>query len=170
MRVLTPQILRQIKKEIRVLGVSVGLEGQSYIIIGIVFRGSLWLDGVLRRRSEDPDLTDDLIDMILSSPHAGQIRVIILSHETLQAGAIIDPNQLNIKTKKPVIFLEEPMISSGSTFTWRNDGDIVKFSIFGLSRWAAEEVLKVSTRVGLIPEALKIATLTLSALLEGKQT
>lgn len=167
---MTPQRLHQIKKEIRVLGVSAGPKGQSYIIIGIVFRGNLWLDGVLRKRSEDHDLTDDLIEMVRSSPHAGQIRVIILSQETLQAEAIIDPNRLNIETGKPVILLEKPLMSGVSTFTWRNGGDSVKFSIFGLSRWSAEEVLKASTRAGVVPEALKVATLTLSALSEGKQT
>jgi endonuclease V-like protein UPF0215 family len=167
---LTQKRLHQIKKEIRVLGVSAGPEIHGYIIIGIVFRGSLWLDGVLRRRSEDPDLTDDLIDMIRSSPHSGQIRVIILSRGSLQSGVIVDPNRLNIETEKPVIFLEEPPAISGSTFTWRNGGDSIKFSIFGLSRWAAEEVLKVSTRAGVVPEVLKIATLILSALLESKQT
>jgi endonuclease V-like protein UPF0215 family len=166
---LTQKRLHQIKKEIRVLGVSAGPEIHGYIIIGIVFRGSLWLDGVLRRRSEDPDLTDDLIDMIRSSPHSGQIRVIILSRGSLQSGVIVDPNRLNIETEKPVIFLEPPT-SNELTFTWRNGGDFIKFSVFGLSRWAAEEVLKVSTRAGVVPEVLKIATLILSALLESKQT
>jgi len=47
--------LRQIKKEIRVIGVAAKCDAGGITIIGVVFRGNLWLDGVLRTRSVGAD-------------------------------------------------------------------------------------------------------------------
>ena len=153
--------LRQIKKEIRVIGVAAQCDPMGITVIGVVFRGSLWLDGVLKIYSAGVDIAEAISEMIKSSRHYGQIRVILLSRVSLPMEAKISPNNLSVSVKRPVIFLgggEEPI------YTWRTKGEQVFFSASGLSRWSAESILKASTREGVTPEALRVATLTLSAL------
>ncbi|HIH88078.1 TPA: DUF99 family protein [Candidatus Bathyarchaeota archaeon] len=160
---MAPQRLRQIKREIRVLGVAVGRNQTGSTIVGAVYRGSLWLDGVLRAHNQDTDATQAIADMIADSPHAGQIRVILLSRDRLD-GATVSTPELHAKTGKPVIMLGE---NRGTTFMWKNGGEDVAFSAEGLGRWSAEGVLKASTREGVTPEALRVAALTLSAIHGG---
>jgi len=153
--------LRQVKKEIRVIGVAAQRDPVGITIIGVVFRGSLWLDGVLMTRSARIDITEAIAEMIKRSQHYGQVRVILLSRVSLPMEAKISSNNLSVSVGRPVIFLggvEEPI------YTWRNRGEQVVFSAAGLSRWSAESILKASTREGVTPEALRVATLTLSAL------
>jgi endonuclease V-like protein UPF0215 family len=156
--------LRQIKKEIRVIGVAARYDPLGITIIGVVFRGSLWLDGVLKTHSVGADITETIAEMIKRSHHYGQVRVIILSRVSLPMEAKISTNNLSVIVGRPVIVLggeEEPI------YTWRNRGEQVVFSSTGLSRWSAEGILKASTRKGVTPEALRVATLTLSALPDG---
>ncbi len=160
---MAPQRLRQIKREIRVLGVAVGRDWTGFTIIGAVYRGNLWLDGVLRAHSQDTDVTQAIADMIADSPHAGQIRVILLSRDRLE-GATVSTPELHAKTGKPVIMLGE---TRGTTFTWKKGDEGAVFSGEGLGRWSAEGVLKASTREGVTPEALRVAALTLSAIHDG---
>ena len=153
--------LRQIKREIRVVGVAAQSDPAGINIVGVVFRGSLWLDGVLKTHSAGVDVTEVIAEMIKRSEHYGQVRVILLSRVSLPMEAKISLNNLSVSIGRPVIFLgdgEEPV------YTWRNLGGQVVFSAEGLSRWSAESVLKASTREGVTPEALRVATLIISAL------
>jgi len=153
--------LRQIKKEIRVIGVAAKCDAGGITIIGVVFRGSLWLDGVLKTRSVGADITEPIAEMLRRSPHSGQVRVILLTRASLPVEAKISKDKLSVKVGKPVIFLgdgDEPI------YTWRNGDKQVVFSAAGLSRWSAESVLKASTREGVTPEAFRVADLILSSL------
>ena len=161
---MTPQRIRQIKREIRVLGVAARRDPGRFTIVGVVYRGSLWLDGVLKAHSEGDDITGTIAEMLTRSPHSGQVRVILLSHANLPAEAKISTAELYAKTGKPVILLGS---TEGTILTWKNRGEKTVFSAEGLSRWSAEGVLKTSTREGATPEALRVAALTLSALPEG---
>jgi endonuclease V-like protein UPF0215 family len=160
---LAPQRLRQIKREIRVLGVAARRGSCGYTIIGVVFRGSLWLDGVMRARSEETDITEPVAEMLAASPHSGQVRVILLSKENLPTEIRVSTEELSAKTGRPVILLGDTV---GNTFTWRSGDEEAAFSAVGLSRWSTEGVLRASTREGVTPEALRLAALTLSALPE----
>jgi endonuclease V-like protein UPF0215 family len=75
---------RVIKPEIRVLGVDDGgfvphVEG-LVPIIGVVFRGGYWLDGVLSTEVEVDgfDATNKIAGMIVDSSHFKQLRIIML--------------------------------------------------------------------------------------------
>jgi len=103
--------------------------------------------------------------MLVTSPHSGQARVILLSRGSLPEGAGVSIDELRAKTGKPVIMLGE---CEGTAFTWRNDGETVVFSATGISHWTAEGVLKAVTREGTVPEALRVAGLILSALPEER--
>ena len=160
---MAPQRLRQIKREIRVLGVAARCNSGGYAIIGAVYRGNLWLDGVMRTCSVEKDITEPIVKMLADSPHSGQVRVILLSRENLSTEIHVSKEELSAKTGRPVILLGN---AAGTTFTWRSGDKKVSFSAVGLSHWSAEGVLRASTREGVTPEALRIAALTLSALPE----
>lgn len=160
---MAPQRIRQIKREIRVLGVAVRRDIGGFTIVGVVYRGSLWLDGVLSVHSEGEGVTEPIVEMLGGSPHSGQVRVILLSRANLPLEAGVSIEELSAKTGRPVILLGD---AGGVTFTWRRGGEKVIFSAAGLSRWSAEGVLKAATCEGVIPEALRVADLILSALPE----
>jgi len=170
---LEPAKIRQVKREIRVLGIAAGRVADSFQAVGVVFRGSLWIDGVLRTVSSEADLTEGLIGMVDGSPHNPQIRVILLHEAFIPAGASIDPFRLAVGCGKPVISLsqDERTAEPGSqaeSFPW-GDGEDVWALAVGLRRRDAEGVLRVSTRVGAMPEALRVAGLVTASLTEFLQ-
>ncbi len=156
---MTPQRIRQVKREIRVLGVAARRVVKGYIIIGIVYRGNLWLDGALLAHSDSDDLTIATADMLAGSTHSRQVRVILLSRHNLPSEASIDASELYAKTGKPVIIL-----GNGTLWVWKTGGKEIPYTAEGLDRWTAEAVLRASTRECVTPEALRVAALTLSAL------
>jgi endonuclease V-like protein UPF0215 family len=114
---LVPHRLHHIKRVIRVLGIVAKGSTHNYIIVGVVFRGNLWIDGVLKAHSNDVDITDALALMLLDSSHSGQVRVIILSAENLPKGMHVSTEELSAKTRKPVILLGDTI---GTTYIWHN--------------------------------------------------
>jgi endonuclease V-like protein UPF0215 family len=159
---LSSKRLRQIKREIRVLGVAVGNTVSGVDIVGVIFRGSLWLDGVLRAHSENTDVTEAIANMLKDSPHEGQVRIIFLNQANLLLQSVkISVAELSSKVERPVILLGP---DEGRIYLWRKGVEKTTFSPFGISRWSAEGVLIASTREGVIPEALRVAALTLSVL------
>lgn len=165
---MTTQRLRQVKREIRVLGVAASRVGEDSIVVGVVYRGSLWLDGVMKTTTREADLTDALIGLVKGSPHYGQIRVILLSKDKMPPYAILAIERLHAETNKPVIMLSTSR--ENTTFTRKREGESVGFSASGLSRWTAEEVLQTTSVDSLTPEALRVADMILSALLATEQT
>jgi endonuclease V-like protein UPF0215 family len=98
-----------VKPEIRVVGVDDGVfvphtHGKCDVI-GIVFRGGYWLDGVMRTQVEIDglDATDKIGEMITGSPHYGQLRVIMLDGVTFAGFNVVDTARLFEMTRLPVI-------------------------------------------------------------------
>lgn len=75
------------------------------LIVGVVFRGGCWLDGVRRTSVEVDgfDAVDKIATMILASPHKKQLRVIMLDGVTFAGFNVVDIRALNVKTRLPVI-------------------------------------------------------------------
>lgn len=160
-RAMTTQRLRHVKGEIRALGVAAGRVDDATVVVGAVYRGSLWLDGVLKATTRAADLTDAIVDMIRASPHFGQIRVVLIDGEGMPRGSVVSMERLYTGTGKPAIILHPR--GGDARFTWRRGGDAVDFGAVGVSRWTAEEVLKTTSTDGLVPEALRVAHMVLSA-------
>ena len=106
---------RIIKPEIRVLGVDDGpfTPHRGYApVIGVVFRGGYWLDGVLstRVRVDGFDATNRIAAMIIYSPHYRQVRVIMLDGVTFGGFNVVDIKKLYVLTKLPVLVVtrDEP--------------------------------------------------------------
>ena len=109
-----------VKKEIRILGVSevknfkfedgVGIlpDGIS-MLIGVVFRGGLWLDGVMKTEITlgGTDSTERIVNMVKGSRHYGQLRLMMLDGVIYADGNIVDMCRLFKETSIPVIAIYE---------------------------------------------------------------
>ena len=97
-----------IKREIRILGIDdSALISDSIMIIGAVFRGGEWLDGVLRSKitRDGMDATDVIIEMVTSTKHYPQIRVIMLDGVTYGGFNPVDIVRICEETGLPVIVI-----------------------------------------------------------------
>lgn len=143
--------LREIKKEIRVLGLTSysNPDTGTHEIICVIFRGKNWLDGVLKTSSGSLSITMEVAETIRRSNHHPQIRVILLHRDLLNDGAEIDPHRLSRETEKPVIALGFQNSSNSQT-------PIPSITV-GIDEKTAKRILKTTTRTGLYPEALRVA-------------
>ena len=112
--------IRIVKPEIRILGVDDGVftphsRGKA-LVVGIVFRGGYWLDGLMHTHVavDGFDATEKTSAMILGSPHYRQLRVIMLNGITFGGFNVVDIQALAQKTGLPVIAVtrEKPDLTS----------------------------------------------------------
>ena len=186
---------RVIKPEIRVLGVDDGafkphVKG-NVSVIGVVFRGGYWLDGVMHTEIavDGFDATDKISLMITSSPHYKQLRVIMLNGITFAGFNVVDVKKLNTATKLPIITVtrEKPdlvkirealqnlshseerwraILSAGETIevSTRNAKAKVYMQTAGVSKEDAQKILRLTSTRSNIPEALRVAHLIASGI------
>ena len=104
-------IFRDVKKEIRILGVDDSpfdkFKDKKTALIGVVFRGGIYLEGVLKKEVEvdGDDATSGIIEMVKSTRHRGHLRVLMLSGITFGGLNIVDIENLNRETALPVIIV-----------------------------------------------------------------
>jgi endonuclease V-like protein UPF0215 family len=160
--------IREVKREIRVLGVAARRATiKGHTIVGVIFRGGLYLDGVLRAESDSRDITGDVVEMIVSSPHHPQVRVILLDGRLLD-GATADIAVLSEATSKPVIAfnpvgLVAPSDGAVERFEMNlNDGPNPVLSI-GIERTKAKRIIHNASTRHNVPEALRVASLSVLA-------
>ena len=110
---MTVKDFRTIKPEIRVLGVDDGkftphTEG-DVIVVGVVFRGGCWIDGVMHTSIsiDGFDATEKLASMINGSPHCKQLRLIMLNGITYAGFNVVNIKKLNFATNLPVIAITD---------------------------------------------------------------
>lgn len=102
---------RTIKKELRILGIDDApfeFKGTgTTMLIGTVYRAGNWPDGVLSRAIDvdGTDSTEKIIEMVNSSRHKDQLRVIMLDGITFGGMNVVDINSVYKKTKLPVIIV-----------------------------------------------------------------
>jgi endonuclease V-like protein UPF0215 family len=182
-----------VKPEIRVVGIDDGVftpkSKCSAIVVGVVFRGGYWLDGVMHTwvRVDGFDATNKIADMILGSPHRKQLRVIMLYGITFGGFNIVDIKRLYKKTGLPVIAVtrEKPdlkkvrkalenlsrsgarwkaLLNAGETFevAAKNEGERVFIWVHGISIKDAFRVVRLTSTRSNVPEALRVAHLVAS--------
>ncbi|MEM3730837.1 MAG: DUF99 family protein [Candidatus Bathyarchaeia archaeon] len=187
--------LRVIKPEIRVLGVDDGVFAphtkRLVPVVGVVFRGGYWLDGVMhtRIRVDGMDSTEKIASMILNSPHYKQLRIIMLNGITFAGFNVVNIKKLNEETRLPVIAVsrEKPNLeeirqalknlpkseerwqaveSAGQIFevSTRNGDGKIYMQIAGILKEDAEKILKLTSTRSSIPEALRVAHLIASGI------
>ena len=188
-----------IKPEIRVLGVDDGAftpHVEAWVpVIGVVFRGGYWLDGVIHTKIEVDgfDAADKISSMIMNSPHYKQLRVIMLNGITFAGFNIVDIRKLNAQTELPVIAvtrnrpnLEEirkalrnlpsseqrwrTVLNAGAIreVTTRNENEQIYVHIAGISEDNAVKILRLTSTRSNVPEALRVAHLIASGISSEK--
>jgi endonuclease V-like protein UPF0215 family len=192
---LNRQSFRVIKPEIRVLGVDDGafkphVKGQVPVI-GVVFRGGFWLDGVMHTSIEVDgfDATDRIASMITGSSHYKQLRVIMLNGVTFAGFNIVDVKALHAVTKLPVITVTrekpdfadihkalqnlpdsekrwETILSAGEPVevSTRSAKAKVYMQTAGVSQEDAQKILRLTSTRSNVPEALRVAHLVASGI------
>lgn len=186
---------RVIKPEIRVLGVDDGKfkpRTRGFVpVVGVVFRGGYWLDGVMHTkiRVDGVEATNKIASMVLDSPHYKQLRVIMLNGITFAGFNVVDIKRLNAKTELPVIAVtrEKPNFNEihkalknlpKSEERWKavlNAGEIfevpvrakekkIYMQISGICEEDARKILQLTSTRSHIPEALRVAHLIASGL------
>ena len=90
-----------IKPEIRILGIDdSSLHSEPVMIVGAMFRGGDWLDGVLRSNitKDGTDATEVIIRMVTGSKHFGQFRVLMFDGVTYAGFNVVDIEAVYEKT------------------------------------------------------------------------
>ncbi len=186
---------RIIKPEIRVLGIDDGIfvpHSKGFApIVGVVFRGGYWLDGVMSTKVEVDgfDATEKIAAMVTSSPHHKQLRIIMLDGVTFAGFNVVDIKKLNEETKLPVIAVTrdrpdfgeirkalkklpfpakrwKAVVDAGEIFevTTRSKKERVYMEISGIVEEDARKILKLTSTRSSVPEALRVAHLVASGI------
>ena len=184
---------RVIKPEVRVLGVDDGVfapHSRGFaLVVGVVFRGGYWLDGVLhtRVRVDGFDATDKIASMVLRSSHRKQLRVIMLNGVTFAGFNVVDVKELSRRTGLPVLAVtrDKPDFAeihvalknlSRSEERWRlvsGAGEILEVStrskrdkvymqFAGILAEDAEKIVRLTSTRSNLPEPLRVAHLIAS--------
>jgi endonuclease V-like protein UPF0215 family len=192
---LAPKSFEVIKPEIRVLGVDDGVftpHVESLVpVVGVVFRGGYWLDGVMHTEIlvDGFDATERISAMVMSSPHYGQLRVIMLNGVTFAGFNVVDIKALNAATGLPVIAVtrEKPdlplirralkhlprseerwkaVLNAGelSEISTRKEDEKIYLHVAGVSLVDAEKIVRLTSTRSNIPEALRVAHLVASGM------
>jgi len=192
---LNQKSFRVIKPEIRVLGVDDGVftpRTEALVpVVGVVFRGGYWLDGVMHTEIavDGFDATEKISSMIINSSHYKQLRVIMLNGITFAGFNVVDIKTLNAKTGLPVMAVtrEKPnlveirealkhlpkseerwnaVLSAGeiSEVSTRSAKEKVYMHVAGISEGDAQKILWLTSTRSSIPEALRVAHLIASGI------
>ena len=165
------------KKGIRILGISDGFSQdqdpkRATEVIGVVFRGGHWLEGVMRTQMRRNGLnpTAQIARMITSSPHFEQIRLIMTDGLISGNHSLVDIKSLHKKTGIPVIAvsrrrkgtkpLKPAMKGVGEPISILLTPEKKPLEIYhvGLDSADAKSVVKMSCTVD-IPEPIRVARL-----------
>jgi len=158
------------------------------LIVGTIFRGGLFLDGVLSTKVniDGNDSTKKIIEMINKCKFKPQLQCIFLDGIAVGGFNVIDVKELNQKTKLPVIVIirRKPNIEKIKKTLVRigkknkiklieKAGSVVPIGkiyiqLTGLSIEKAKEILKIVCTRSLIPEPIRIAHLIASGITNGE--
>ncbi len=146
------------KSEIRILGITAFAlrKGQGLRMVGAVYRGNKWLDGVLydARNTSSRNIESRIVGLVKKSRHYNQVKAIIL--DVMPKTLRIDGLRLYERLRKPIIKLER----IGRAYE--------RWSYWGLTRKQAEEVLKISRGPEIIPVSLRIARMLAQSIRRAK--
>ena len=185
----------EVKPEIRVLGLDDGPFGRGdkkTLLVGTVFRGGIQLDGVLCRWIEvdGRDSTEKIVEMVTSSKHAGQLRVIMSESITFGGFNLMDIREVYERTGLPVIAVtrDKPNLRkvrlalkkfpdfqerwelvkrAGKVHAVKlNDGRIY-LQLAGIELEKAKEIVEITTVRGLLPEPVRVAHLIAAGIIKG---
>ena len=186
-----PRIFRVIKPEIRILGIDDGkflphTKG-TVIVVGVVFRGGLWLEGVMHTtvKIDGSNATEQLAKMINSSPHYQQLRLVMLNGITLGGFNLVNIKVLHLVTSLPILALTrdkpnldairsalthlpqknkrwEVVEAAGEIYEITNKGTHLYMETAGISLSDAKKIVELASTRSSFPEPLRVAHLVAS--------
>ncbi len=193
-------MIRKVKPQIRVVGFDDGtfsffskIGREKTILIGVVMKGSQEVVGVLSRwiTVDGTDATDAMIDAVRNSRFR-DLRVILLKGITYGGFNIVDVERLHRETGLPVVVVvrKKPDLAAMENALQKHFPDAEEriellrkapplaelllgrlyIQAAGVDERTAEEVVRVTTKTGLIPEPLRLAHMIASAVMTGEST
>ncbi|NJE60698.1 DUF99 family protein [Thermococcus sp. 21S7] len=193
-------MIRKVKPQIRVVGFDDGtfsfsskLSGEKTILVGVVMKGSQEVVGVLSRwiTVDGNDATDAMIEAINSSRFK-DLRLILLKGITYAGFNVVDLERLHSETGLPVIVvirkrpdmegMERALRKHFSDAEERIDllrkapslVELIPEKLYiqtvGLKADTAAEIVRVTTKTGLVPEPLRLAHMIASGVMRGEST
>lgn len=196
---MVPEKFRSIKSEIRVVGIDDGrfvphTKG-TVIVVGVVYRGGCWFEGVMHTKIsiDGLDATEKLGSMIKDSSYYGELRVVVLDGITFAGFNVVDISKLSASVGLPVISVvrDKPdldeikcalknlsefeqrwqsMQNAGRLFVVevRDGKNPVYIQTAGILIEDAKMILRITSTRSNIPEPLRVAHLIASGLIDGK--
>lgn len=187
---------RKIKPEIRILGIDdapfPSHTKNKVMLIGTVFRGGIWLDGVLRTyiTGDGDDSTEKIIQMVNNTRHKDQIGVIMLDGVTFGGFNIANIKDIFEKTGVPVIVIMRKfpdfrrikkalfrfedhekrwnsILDAGEVYKIENKEPIY-IQINGIDLKDAMEIVTLSITRSAIPEPVRVAHLIAAGVETGE--
>ncbi len=188
-----------LKSEIRILGFDDGSfvpRSKTLVpVIGVIFRGGKFLDGALKTdvMEDGNEATEKIIELINSSRHKPQLRVLMFDGITLAGFNLIDIKKVNEETNLPVIVVNrrkpnlikvKKALQKFPDFAERwikvkHAGKIkecglkdrkIYFQAVGMPDEDATEVLNISSTRSYIPEPLRVAHMIATAVVRGESS
>jgi endonuclease V-like protein UPF0215 family len=182
------------KRELRVIGIDDAPFDkfdplQKFVmVVGTVFRGGSFMDGLLSCRVEKDgeDATFRIIEMINGCKFKPQIQAIFLDGIAVAGFNIINPISVNKETRIPVVVVirdypdYNKIFSALEKLNMQKKIDIIKKmpkpvkinSVYvqniGISKEEAKKLLKICCTHSNLPEAIRVAHLVASGLVEGE--
>lgn len=184
------------KDQIRILGVDdapFAFKEGNVDVIGAILRGSSYLECVLKTQVviDGTDATASLTQMINSSRYKTQIKATLIDGVALGGFNVIDAEELFESTEIPVITITrnqpdfESMkrvltknfddwqerwnkITSGALEKVQTAHSPIYVKTTGISLMDAEEIIKICTIRGVLPEPVRVAHLIASGITRGE--
>ncbi len=185
------RLFRVIKPEIRILGIDDGKfmphSKGTVIVVGVVFRGGLWLEGVMHSTVDidGSNATEQLVKMINNSPHCRQLRLVMLNGITLGGFNLVNIKGLHLATSLPILALtrDKPNLdairsalthlpkiderwgiveAAGEIYEITNKGAHLYMETAGISLEDAKKIVELASTRSSFPEPLRVAHLVAS--------
>ncbi len=185
------RLFRVIKPEIRILGIDDGKfmphTNGTVIVVGVVFRGGLWLEGVMHTTVDidGSNATEQLAKMISNSPHCRQLRLVMLNGITLGGFNLVNIKVLHLATSLPILALtrDKPNLdairsalthlpksderwgiveAAGEIYEITNKGVHLYMETAGISLEDAKKIVELASTRSSFPEPLRVAHLVAS--------
>jgi len=181
-----------LKKEIRVIGIDDAphkfKSKGNILIVGTIFRGGSFLDGILSTKAsiDGNNATKNIAAMINKSKFKPQLRCIFLDGIAVGGFNIIDIKELNKKTRLPVIVVirKKPGIENikrilaklgkkGKIKLLDRAGPVIPagkiyIQLAGIGMEKAKEILRIACTRSHIPEAVRLAHIIASGIVDGE--
>lgn len=186
----------KIKQEIRILGIDdapfPSHTKNDVMLIGTIFRGGTWLDGVLRTyiTGDGEDSTSKIVKMVNETRHKDQIGVIMLDGITFGGFNVVNIKEIFHQTGIPIIVIMRKfpdfekikkalmrfedhekrwnfVLKAGIVYKIENKEPIY-IQIHGIDLEDAERIVNISTTRSAIPEPIRAAHLIAAGVVTGE--